>query len=277
MTGEQLDKYIESIENMMTDMEKKFPDIVDRMKGKRDQLKILKIVTDEERNDNLKHEELSADLNEYSVKVIKNLIIPKAEETYIDYSPLYKEVSKYGLSLSRVCDILGISHNTRNLISKNKLVHLSVLKKIADFLECPTDDLFTFIDKEEHSRRLEKQAFFGTGNNSNTLMSILQRMDHEYPETKGEENDTITEEKPEYKATIPRQARRDKNDSRKNPKYRIIEQFINQIGSDDLISLRNQIVHGQDDIMRELKFAIVHEANNQLTLDWEDDDDDSDS
>lgn len=178
MTGEQLNEYINRINQMLLDMEDKFPELSNLVDDKRGQVALLEYFTERERHVN-PEDELVPDAHQYVTKAIQEILSSGNEvpKTYIDYSPMYMEIAKYSLNISRICEILGISNNTRSLISKNKLVHLSVLKKIADFLDCTVKDLFDFIDEDEHLRRLEKHALFNTNHKSDRYtdpVSILQ-------------------------------------------------------------------------------------------------------
>lgn len=254
MTGEQLNEYIARINQMLINMEDKFPELSESINDKRGQIAVLEYFTENER---LEHpeDELSSDAHQYATKAVQELLTsgPEVPKTYIDYSPMYMEIAKYSLNISRICEILGISNNTRSLISKNKLVHISVLKKIADFLDCTVKDLFEFIDEDEYLRRLEKHALFNTNHKSDRYtdpVSILQDMNGVDIET--------------YSENI-RQVRRDN-------KYiigagqgnrRIMDHLVENMDGRERTVLRHNLAHNRDKIVSDFVNSVMDYYNDE--------------
>lgn len=228
MTGKELAEYIEQTEMKIEEVLTNFPDLEGSLEDKKARIRMVRAFTHDHIT-NHPNAKIPSDLEVYAVSVLKKVLSVDHETRHIDYSPMYQHIAQYNLTISRVCEILGISNNTRNLISNNKLVHMSVLKKISDFLECDINDLFVFISEEERIRRLEKFALYKSpkkGEYSINAANILQGMDEG------------------YRVNIVKQATRDKN--------RLAERILrsgsasNEFDEEILADLRNLIAHGGD-------------------------------
>lgn len=254
MTGEELNEYIARINQMLLNMEDKFPELSDSIDDKMGKIAVLEYFTEKERLEHPK-DELSTDAHQYVTEVVQELLTsgPETPKTYIDYSPMYMEIAKYSLNISRICEILGISNNTRSLISKNKLVHISVLKKIADFLECTVKDLFEFIDEDEHLRRLEKHALFNTNHKSNRYtdpVRILQDMNGVDIEADAENI---------------RQARRDNKYiiGAGHGNRRIMDHLVENMDGRERTVLRHNIAHNRDKIVSDFVNSVMDYYNDE--------------
>lgn len=157
MTGEQLENSIKMLNDMLDDFGLTSPELANHWERKRVLLNLLEELSSEERNKKFK-EEMDKTMSSYALNMINRILINDSDPRYLDYSPMHGLIARYGLRLSNVCDYLGISTNVRTSISKNEAVHMDILIQIADFLECRPDELYSFIDSEEKSKREMKES-----------------------------------------------------------------------------------------------------------------------
>lgn len=157
MTGEQLETSIKMMNDMLDDFDLTSPELSNHWKRKRILLKVLEDFSSEERKKHFK-KEMDKLMSSYALNMINRILINDNDARYLDYSPMHGLIARYGLRLSNVCDYLGISTNARTSISKNEAVHMDILIQIADFLECGPDELYSFIDSEEKSKREMKES-----------------------------------------------------------------------------------------------------------------------
>lgn len=258
MTGEQLNKYLEEINQALDMMAINYPEISASIKNKKAQLHAIEFFTKESREDS-PTKELPPEQNAYAKTAIENLLVDerRAPSHYISYAPMHMEIAKYSLSLSRVCDILGISANIRSLLSKNKPVHMSVLKKIADLLECGVDDLIETVEYNEYIRRLEKHALYRTISKNDNQIDLVELL-HEVTGKRDDQGD------------IPRRARRDQHISPYSIKSikKIFDDVIENMDDDQRKILRNTVVHNTDNVSLEFINSILeYQDMKQLRLD----------
>lgn len=231
MTGKELDHHIEQVERKIAELEKSFSELESNLGDKQAQLRTLRLFT-EKYTSEASEEIVPANVEVYALKVLKKVLAADHEPRHIDYSPMYQYIAKYNLTISRVCEILGISNNTRNLISNNKLVHMSVLKKIADFLECDINELFVFISEEERIRRLEKFAFYKSvkkGEDTIDTADLLQGI------VEG------------YRVDLTRQATRDMNTIfNRFENGPTAQKIASNIGDEGWAKVRNLLAHEDD-------------------------------
>ncbi|WP_026832204.1 helix-turn-helix domain-containing protein [Exiguobacterium undae] len=157
MTGEQLGKFISMLDILLKDFEENFPELRNEVLEKRRHLTVLEKITEEERNKK-EHKELENKTASYALTIINKILISDKEVRYLDYSPMYGLMARYGIKLSNLCDYLGISTNVRTSISKNESVHMDILIQIAEFLECEPNDLYTLISSSEKEKREMKES-----------------------------------------------------------------------------------------------------------------------
>ncbi len=157
LTGEQLSKFIDMLDEMLHDFEENSPELESELILKRHKLTLLEKISEEERKNNF-HTKMDKSISSYALSTINQILINDQETRHLDYSPMYGLLARYGIKLSNVCDYLGISTNARTSISKNESVHLDILIQIADFLECEPNDLYTFIDSSEKTKREMKES-----------------------------------------------------------------------------------------------------------------------
>ena len=259
MTGDQLNQYIERIRMSLDLMEKNYPEITGILKGKRAHLSLLEYFTKEAR-EQYSSEELPGDQNSYAATSIENLVMNNAghPKNHLNYAPMYMEIAKYNLSISRVCDVLDISPNIRTLLSKNKPVHVSVLKKIADFIDCGVDDLIETIDHDEHVRRLEKHAVFKTASKNDEYTDLVKILD----EVSGKQQDTSEEN--------PRQVRRDSNNPPGSGRIvkKIMDELVENMDEKTRTILRNNVAHNTDSTTFDFISSVLeYQSHKQLQID----------
>lgn len=258
MTGEQLDKYLKEINQSLDVMAINYPEISASIKSRKTQLHAIEFFTKDFR-EGTPTKELSPEQNAYVKVAIENLLVDetRAPNHYISYAPMHMEIAKYSLSLSRVCEILGISANIRSLLSKNKPVHISVLKKIADLLECGVDDLIETVEHGEYIRRLEKHAIYRTISKNDDQIDLVELIH----EVTGKQDD---------QENIPRQARRDHRVPPQSSKSikKIFDDVIENMDDDQRKILRNTVVHSTDNVSLEFINSILeYQDIKQLRLD----------
>lgn len=156
MTGEQLETFIDMLYSLLEDFQERYPEHRNDINEKLHILTVLDKVSGDERDDYYE-EEMSKNMTAYALSNINKIILGSPGTKHIDYSPMHGMIAKYGLKLSNVCEYLGITSNVRTSISKNETVHMDILVQISDFLECDPNDLFTFIDSQEKSKRELKE------------------------------------------------------------------------------------------------------------------------
>nr|DAI78502.1 MAG TPA: Cro/C1-type HTH DNA-binding domain protein [Caudoviricetes sp.] len=249
MTGEQLNQYIERIRESLDSLESAHPELVESLKMKRVQLDLLAYFSKDAR-ENYLNTDIPTDQEAYAKTAIETLVMNNAghPKSYISYAPMYMEIAKYSLSISRVCDILGISANIRSLISKNKPVHGSVLKKISDFLECGVDDLIETIDHDEHIRRLTKHSIFKTSSKNNEYTDLVKILE----EALGKQHDTSEE-------NSPKMARRDSNYPPGSGKAikKIFDEMLESMDEQQRKLLRANIAHNTGAVSNEFVSSVL--------------------
>lgn len=78
-------------------------------------------------------------------------------KSVVSYDPLYAELSKYGLSLTKACNAAGVTPAARTAIGLSLPIHLEYLMKLATLLECDANKLFYVVDISEYRRRTSKK------------------------------------------------------------------------------------------------------------------------
>ncbi len=77
-----------------------------------------------------------------------------------DYSGLNTRLTSRGLRKTNLCSLLGISSRTIAKINRNEKVSMPTLRKISDFLNCESDDLYRIVSDNPvlQALRDEKEA-----------------------------------------------------------------------------------------------------------------------
>lgn len=263
MTGEQLNQYIERISTSIDLMEKSHPEIMGRLKSMRAQISAIEYLTKDARENN-PSKELSNEMESYVTIAVESLLMDSdgKPKKHISYAPMHMEIAKYNLNISRVCDILGISANIRSLLNKNKHVNISILKKIADFLECGVDDLIETIDHTEYIRRLKKYVVFKTPAKEEKNTDLVKIL-HE-----------ITGKQLDNKDDKSRMARRDLDYRPGTGKAvkKIFDEMIENMDERHRKVLRNNVAHNTEKASFEFIASILdYKDEKQLMLeDYED-------
>jgi len=91
-------------------------------------------------------------------ELIKNLYGLSDVRSVVSYDPIYAELSKYDLSLTKACNAAGVTPAARTAIGLGLPIHLEYLMKLATLLGCEANKLFYEIDINEHRRRTIKKA-----------------------------------------------------------------------------------------------------------------------
>lgn len=91
-------------------------------------------------------------------ELIKSLFKLNDVNSVVSYDPLFAELSKYDLSLTKACNAAGVTPAARTAIGLGLPIHLEYLMKLATLLDCDAHKLFYEIDAIEHRRRVLKKA-----------------------------------------------------------------------------------------------------------------------
>lgn len=74
--------------------------------------------------------------------------------SHVSYAPLAGTLAKYSLTITSLCDAIGVSAGVRSNLVNNRPVNIHVLNRIAMLLNCGLDDIVEFISESEARSRL---------------------------------------------------------------------------------------------------------------------------